>query len=106
MAAKTFLPLIADKEGSSYTFITGQCSQHNEARNAIVHLTQFTPKLCLPTAGGPANYYVQDAGFITMFCSALVKMVMVVQAEYKMKPVRINEVCCIRVNVQGFNVQG
>ena len=44
-------------------------------------------------AGGAANYYVPNAGFITMFASALVKMVMVVQTEYSNKPVRINEVC-------------
>eukprot|EP00731_Ephydatia_muelleri_P024582 Em0016g853a len=61
MAAKTFLPLIADKEGTSYTFIT-----------------------------------VPNAGFITMFAGALVKLVSVVQAEYHTKPVRVNE-CVIQL---------
>eukprot|EP00731_Ephydatia_muelleri_P036853 Em0338g4a len=58
IAAKTFLPLIADKEGTSYTFIT-----------------------------------VPNAGFITMFAGALMKLVSVVQAEYHTKPVRVNEFC-------------
>ena len=44
-------------------------------------------------AGGAVNYYIQNAGFITLFAGALVKMIMVVQAEYSNKPVRINEVC-------------
>eukprot|EP00731_Ephydatia_muelleri_P024607 Em0016g878a len=65
IAAKTFLPLIADKEGTSYTFITG--------------------------AAG--NNVVPNAGFVTMFVGALMKLVSVVQAEYHTKPVRVNEFC-------------
>eukprot|EP00731_Ephydatia_muelleri_P024571 Em0016g842a len=36
---------------------------------------------------------VPNAGFITMFAGALVKLVSVVQAEYHTKPVRVNEFC-------------
>eukprot|EP00731_Ephydatia_muelleri_P038483 Em0777g3a len=65
MAAKTFLPLIADKEGTSYTFITG--------------------------AAG--NKVFPNAGFVTLFVGALTKLVSVVQAEYHTKPIRVNEFC-------------
>lgn len=65
MAVKTFLPLIADKEGSSYTFITG----------------------------GLSNYVVPNAGFITLFVGAVAKLALVVRSEYSTKPVRVNEFC-------------
>ena len=82
MAVKTFLPLIADKEGSSYTFITGQWT--------APHFS-LTCSTCL-IAGGLSNYVVPNAGFITLFVGAVAKLALVVRSEYSTKPVRVNEV--------------
>ena len=122
MAAKTFLPLIADKEGTSYTFITGnfffiqscQSCKHSNcvcvcvcvcvhvctcvcmcARACVyivcVHVCAYLC-VCYVCAGDSVHSIYPNAGFVTMFSAALVKLVSVVQAEYSTKPVRVNEV--------------
>lgn len=67
LAAKTFLPLIGDKEGSSYTFITGN--------------------------GG--NMYFPNASMVCIFGASLMQLINFVQHEWENKPVRINQVSIV-----------
>ena len=51
-------------------------------------------------SGAAGNNVVPNAGFITMFVGALMKLVSVVQAEYHTKPVRVNEVWKIEIELK------
>ncbi len=49
-----------------------------------------------PHAGGAAYQPVPNFGHMTIANGALLKLVQVITAEHKDKPVRINEVCTYR----------
>ena len=66
VAAKTFLPELADQKDTSYTFITGVAGE----------------KLVNP-----------DASLVTVCDGALHNLSMVLRDEFKDKAVRVNEVC-------------
>ena len=64
MAAKTFIPILSDKPGSTYTFISG----------------------------GSGNIVVPNYGNLCLANSSQLKLAAILMEEYKEKNVRVNDV--------------
>ena len=86
LVAKYFLPLIQDKEGTSFTIINGLLPE------LYYEIQWFNMVKLSMHAGGLAYQPFPSFGHMTIANGALLKLAQVIMAEHKDKPVRINEV--------------